>query len=191
MATLSGVLTLVFLALTPLYAVLLRVANRKLRPAFDELEESFGRYSSRQIDAVKGIEAVKAMGAEDALRAELGAEFERLSQRVLRADLGSLLYDGGVQFLGFVAFGLFLAVGAQQVLDGALTVGQLVAFQGLLVLASGPLALLLTLYDELQLHHVLVDRLDDVFTSEPEQGSDHSDLRPVRALGGARAAGRA
>ena len=185
MATLSGVLTLVFLALTPLYAVLLRVANRKLRPAFDELEESFGHYASRQIDAVKGIESVKAMGAEDALRAELGAEFEKLSQRVLRADLGSLMYDGGVQFLGFVSFGLFLAVGAQQVLDGALTVGQLVAFQGLLVLASGPLALLLTLYDELQLHHVLVDRLDDVFTSEPEQGSDHSGLRPVRALGGA------
>ena len=34
---------------------------------FDELEESYGKYSSHQIDAIKGIETVKALGAEGSI----------------------------------------------------------------------------------------------------------------------------
>ena len=38
-----------------------------LRPLFASVEESQGKYSSHQIDAIKGIEAVKAASAETGL----------------------------------------------------------------------------------------------------------------------------
>ena len=64
----SRPMALLFAAFAPLYALLMRYSSQRLRPDFDGLEEGFGRYHSRQIDAIKGIETVKAMGAEAGLR---------------------------------------------------------------------------------------------------------------------------
>jgi ABC-type bacteriocin/lantibiotic exporter with double-glycine peptidase domain len=58
-------LMLAFLATTPLYAGLMYFSLKVLRPLFAEVEESQGKYSSHQIDAIKGIEAVKAASAEN------------------------------------------------------------------------------------------------------------------------------
>src|SRR5437588_4433653 len=59
MALYSAWLTLAFLATVPLYAGLMYFSLKVLRPLFAEVEESQGKYSSHQIDAIKGIEAVK------------------------------------------------------------------------------------------------------------------------------------
>ncbi len=69
-------LTLVFLATAPLYAAhdVLLVA-RCCGRCFDELEEAYGRYQSHQIDAIKGIETVKAMGAERPFRELMLGQF--------------------------------------------------------------------------------------------------------------------
>ena len=52
----------------PLYVLLMRYSATRLRPMFDSLEEAFGRYASQQIDAIRGIETVKALAAEDGFR---------------------------------------------------------------------------------------------------------------------------
>lgn len=105
---------------------------------FDTLEESFGRYRSRQIDAIKGIETVKALGAEARLEERMLGDFRSLGQRLFRADFLVMSYQGLVQVLTFLSLALFLYVGALQVLDGALTIGELVSFNALVVLANGP-----------------------------------------------------
>ncbi|MGB8343190.1 MAG: cyclic nucleotide-binding domain-containing protein, partial [Chthoniobacterales bacterium] len=64
MAVYSPSLMLAFLATTPLYGGLMYFSQKVLRPLFAEVEESQGKYSSHQIDAIKGIEAVKAASAE-------------------------------------------------------------------------------------------------------------------------------
>ena len=64
----SGTLTLVFLATVPLFLLLMRFASTRLFPLYAELEEAHGRYQSFQIDAIKGIETVKALGAEHSFR---------------------------------------------------------------------------------------------------------------------------
>jgi ATP-binding cassette subfamily B protein len=43
---------------------------------------------------------------------------------------------------------------------------------------------LLGLWDQIQKSGVLLNRLADVFENEPEQGRDHSNLKPVRSLEG-------
>ena len=55
----------------------MRFSRKRLRPMFDSLEEAFGTYSSHQIDAIKGIETVKAVGAEHAFRKRMLAQFRR------------------------------------------------------------------------------------------------------------------
>jgi ATP-binding cassette subfamily B protein len=184
MVVYSPLLAGVFLLSAPLYVALMRFSARKLRPIFDDLEEGFGRYSSYQIDAIRGIETVKAMGAEAAFREMMLGQFHRIARRQFRADFTVMAYEAAVGLVTFLTMALFLYVGARQVMDGALTIGALVAFNALVGLANAPIVTLLGLWDNLQLAQVLLDRLNDVFQQEPEQGRDHSRLAPVRSLEG-------
>jgi HlyB family type I secretion system ABC transporter len=180
----SRVLALVFLVTVPLYAGLMYFSARWLRPIFNSLEDAFGKYSSNQIDAIKGIETVKAMGAEGALRGMLLRQFHGLARRQFKADFTMMTYEGGIQTVTFLSMALFLWVGARQVMSGALTIGGLVAFNSLVALSNGPIGSLLKLWDNLQYSAVLLDRLSDVFEQEPEQGADRSRLKPVKSLEG-------
>jgi ATP-binding cassette subfamily B protein len=184
MALYSPFLTVVFLATTPLYVGLMHVSARLLRPIFDRLEEGFGRYHSHQIDAIRGIETVKALGAEGGFRQRMLEEFHLIADRQFKADLTITCYEGAVQTVTFLSATLFLWAGARQVMDGGLTLGGLMAFNSLVALANAPIAVLLSIWDSLQFASVLLDRLNDVFEAAPEQGPDHGHLRPVRTLEG-------
>ncbi len=180
----SPTLTFVFLAVAPAYGLLLWYARRKLRPLYDQLEKAFGSYGSHQIDAIRGIETVKATSGESGFRDLMLAEFTALAGRRFRADFTALAFDGGIQVLTTVSVIAFLWAGAQQVMQGQLTVGAFVAFNALVALANPQLVRLLTTWDNLQLVSVLLDRLDDVLSQEPEQGADRTRLQPVASLEG-------
>lgn len=177
-------LTLVFVATAPLYALLMAVTARTLHPAFVDLEDAYSRYHSHQVDAIKGIETVKALAGESAFRRLLLNQFLTVSHRVFRADFTTLGYEGAIDAVTFLGLGLFLWAGAHQVLQGAMTIGGLVAFNSLVALSTTPIRNLLMLWTHLQRCEVILNRLDDVFQQEPEQGHDRSALRPVRELTG-------
>jgi ATP-binding cassette subfamily B protein len=149
-----------------------------------DLEDAYGKYHSYQVDAIKGIETVKASGGEHAFRQLMLLQFQRVAHKLFRADFMTMGYDAAADALVFLGLGLFLWAGAQQVLAGQLTIGGLVAFNSLVTMASVPLNNLLMLWDVLQRGRVFLDRLDDIFEHEPEQGHDRSRLRPVRTLTG-------
>ena len=177
-------LTLVFLATVPAYLGLMRFSQKRLRPMFDSLEEAFGRYNSQQIDAIKGIETVKAVGAESAFRKRMLTQFTSLAHRVFRADFTIMSYEAVISTVSLVTIVLFLWVGALRVLDGAISIGDLVAFNTLVLMANGPLVALLDIWDDLQYSKVLLNRLNDIVEHEPEQGNDRSALTPVRTIAG-------
>ena len=82
----SPFLSGVFFLTTPLYLLLMKASTRWLKPVFDTLEDAFGTYSSSQIDAIKGIETVKALGAESSLRQLMLGQFHSLANKQFRAD---------------------------------------------------------------------------------------------------------
>lgn len=184
MAWYSPTLTLAFLLTAPLYGGLMFYAARVLKPIFAVLEESHGRYSSRQIDAIKGIEAVKAAGAEDTLRQRMLAEFDALVRKQFRGVFMGMLYDGALRLATLITQAAFLFAGALQVLAGELSLGRYVAFNALVAMAYAPILGLLGLWDEVQRSSVLLNRLNDIFDNEPEQGRDRSALKAVPTLEG-------
>jgi ATP-binding cassette subfamily B protein len=184
MLVFSWTLGLAYLATIPIFLGLMRYSSHRMRPTFEAMEEAFGRYQARQIDAIRGIETVKSLGAEAGLRRRMFAELERLVDRLFRADVTMLVYEGLVSASNFLVLALFLFLGALEVLHGNLSLGGLVAFNSLVLLATGPLTTLVSMWDNAQLASVLLGRLQDVFEHEPEQGDDQSGLRPVESLQG-------
>jgi len=184
MAIYSPVLMLAFLVTTPLYAGLMFFSVKVLRPLFSGVEESQGKYSSHQIDAIKGIEAVKAASAESAFRDAMLAEFLSVSKKLFRASFIVMSYDSVLQTIGLLSTAIFLWVGATQVIHGSLSVGGFVAFSSLTAMAYSGILRTLGVWDNMQFASVLLNRLNDIFEQEPEQGHDRSRLAPVHSLEG-------
>src|SRR5438094_8314357 len=180
----SPLLTLAFLATTPLYVGLMIFSVKVLRPLFQGVEESQGKYSSHQIDAIKGIEAVKAAAAESAFRDAILNEFLSVSQKLFKANFIVMSYDSLLQSIGLLSTAIFLWVGAMQVIHGHLSVGGFVAFSSLTAMAYAGIVRALGVWDTMQHASVLLNRLNDIFEQEPEQGNDRSHLVPVHSLEG-------
>jgi ABC-type bacteriocin/lantibiotic exporter with double-glycine peptidase domain/CRP-like cAMP-binding protein len=179
----SWVIGLAFLATAPAYAALMRMSAKRLKPTFDSLEEAYGRHASKQVDAIKGIEAVKTAGAEPDLRRRILEEFTRLADTVFHGDYVLMSYNAVVQLTGFVIFVVFLWIAALLAITGTLSVGQVVAVNSLVLLANGPIFVLLHTWDQTQIGTVLLRRLQDVLEQDAEQ-SDSVTRRPVKSLGG-------
>lgn len=182
----SPFLTAMFASVVPLYAVLMVMSRRWLQPLYDELEKAFGTYGSQQIDAIKGIETVKVLGAEGAFRDRMLSDFTALANKRFRADFTLLGYDAGVNLLTVLSLIIFLWAGSGQVLAGKMTVGAFVAFNSLVALANPQIVAILTTWDVYQYASVLLARLDDVLEEEPEQGEGEARARltPVPTLEG-------
>jgi ATP-binding cassette subfamily B protein len=180
----SPLLTLVFLSTVPLFVLLMRYSSNWLLPLYAELEESHGKYQSFQIDAIKGIETVKSLGAESSFRDLMLGQFTGVARKRFRADFTLMSYNGAIYTVTLLSVVLFLLVGAHQVMNGRMSIGGLVAFNSLVALANAPLLTLLTLWDNLQQATVYLNRLDDIFQQEPEQGEDRSRLMAVKSLEG-------
>ena len=184
MAIYSPLLMLAFLATTPLYAGLMIFSVKVLRPLFANVEESQGKYSSHQIDAIKGIEAVKAAAAESAFRDTMLNEFLSVSKKLFRSSFIVMSYDSILHTIGMLSTAIFLWVGATQVINGQLSVGGFVAFSSLTAMAYAGIMETLGVWDNMQFATVLLNRLNDIFEQEPEQGHDRSRLIPVHSLEG-------
>ncbi len=192
--TLSGALMLMFiynpflagayLLTAPLYFGLMFFAVKVLRPLFADIAESEGRYASHQIDAIKGMESVKAAGAEVAFRDTMLNQFLGVSQKLFRSNFMMMTYDSALQAIGLLSTGLFLWFGANMVLTHEITVGTFVAFSSITALASTAVLRVLLIWYQSQHIAVLIRRLNDIFESEPEQGRDRAALAAVPTLEG-------
>src|SRR5213594_4270665 len=184
MAMYSPLLTITFLATTPLYVGLMYLSVKVLRPLYQGVEESQGKYSSHQIDAIKGIEAVKAASAESTFRDAMLNEFLSVSQKLFKVTFIVMSWDSVLQSVGLLSTAIFLWVGAVQVIHGNLSVGGFVAFSSLTAMAYAGILRALGVWDNMQQAAVLLNRLNDIFEQEPEQGHDRSRLVPVHSLEG-------
>lgn len=183
MAIYSATLLAVFALTVPCYVGLMYFSRRILRPLFDRIEESHGRYQSHQADAIRGIEAVKASAGEQQFRDRMLSQFLGLARTQFKSNFTIMFYESAVQAVGFLSTILFLWAGAHMVLRGEITIGGFVAFNALVAMAYTPILTVLNLWDEFQMSDVLMNRLNDIFEFEPEQGRNRR-LQPVHTLEG-------
>ena len=177
-------MTAVFAATLPLFALLMWVSRRFLKPLLNDIEARRAEFSSVQIDAIRGIEAVKASAAEASFRSQLLGNFLSISRKTFRSTFATMIYDSMVHLVSLGGASLFLYFGAKAVINGNMTIGSFVAFNSLILLSFNSMVRALILWDEFQFVAILQSRLQEIFESEPEQGWDHSGLKAVPSLEG-------
>ena len=177
----SGVLSWIVVASFPFYIAVSAITTPIFR---QRLDEKFRRGAENQaflVESVTGIETLKSMAVEPQMQRrweEQLAGYVAASFRV--TNLGNVASQG-VQLISKVATAMTLYVGAKLVIDGSLSVGELVAFNMLAGRVSQPVLRLAQLWQDFQQARLSVARLGDILNTpaEPIYNSSRSVIPAV------------
>jgi ATP-binding cassette, subfamily B, bacterial HlyB/CyaB len=164
----SPLLTWIVLGSLPLYIIISAASTPLFRR---RLDEQFRRGAENQaflVECVAGAETLKAMAIEPQMQRrweEQLAGYVAASFRVL--SLGNVASQT-VQFINKIAMAAILYFGAKLVIDGDLTVGELVAFNLLAGRVSQPVLRLAQIWQDFHQARLSVERLGDILNTVAE-----------------------
>jgi subfamily B ATP-binding cassette protein HlyB/CyaB len=164
----SPTLTLVVMASLPIYAMLSVAITPAIRA---RLHEKFNRGAENQaflVEAVNGIQTVKAMAVEPPLLRKWEEQLAGYVRASFRATSLMTIAGQSASCVQKVTTVAVLWVGAYRVIEGDLSIGQLIAFNMLSAQVTGPLLRLVNLWQEFQQVGISVQRLGDVLNTQPE-----------------------
>jgi ATP-binding cassette subfamily B protein len=136
-----------------------------------------------EIEVLNGIETLKAIGSEpNAVQHWSNLFVDTLNTSLSRGRLAALV-ESALASLRLGAPIAVLVLGAARVLSGELSLGSMLALDALAIGFLAPLGTLVGTASQLQILGTYLDRLDDVFDTEPE--ADFERLVDVSSLSGA------
>ncbi|MEG4502254.1 peptidase domain-containing ABC transporter [Microcoleus sp. F6_B4] len=171
-------LALLVLALIPPIVILTLVATPFLRKVSREVFNEGAKQNSSLVEMITGVATVKATAAEREMRWRWEDQLTCMINAKFRGQklANSLqVIGGGINTLGSTAL---LWYGAMLVIQDELTIGQFVAFNMMIGSVISPVLSVVGLWDEFQEVLVSIERLDDVFSAQPEE----SPYKPMLVL---------
>ena len=161
-------MTLMVLLFIPLFLIITLVFT----PILKKLNiRSFGarvESQSHLIESINAIDTVKAMNTEYQTR----WKWENKYLKSLNIDFNlfktAVYFNSLGEFVGSISTTFILFYGAHTVLNGDLSVGELMAFMALMGSVITPINRIISAWDDIQETLVSVDRLNDVFAAKPE-----------------------
>jgi subfamily B ATP-binding cassette protein HlyB/CyaB len=172
----SPILTAIVLAAFPVYIAISAAASPLFRARLDEKFKRGAENQAFLVESVTGIETLKAMAVEPQMQRrweEQLAGYVTSSFRV--ANLGNIASQS-VQFVNKLVIAGTLYFGARLVIEGSLSVGELVAFTMLSGRASAPVLRLAQLWQDFHQARLSIARLGDILNTAPETA-----IKPGRA----------
>ncbi|PLX99736.1 MAG: type I secretion system permease/ATPase [Desulfuromonas sp.] len=165
-------LTLVVLGFVSVIALLYLIITPELRKRLEEKFQMSAASNSYLVESVTGVQTVKSLAVEGTMQKKWEDHLGRYvgsSFRLANMSNISGAVSGTVRQLMTITI-LFL--GVKSVLQGSLTIGQLIAFQMFAGQFTGPVLRLVNLWNEFQQALLSVDRLGDILNHPQEVSTD-------------------
>lgn len=163
-------LTLVGVAVVSLNVAALHWVSRKRVDGNRRLLQDRGKLYGTAIGGLQMIETLKASGGESDLYARWSGYQAKVVNARQDLERYTQMLDAVPPLLAAVNTGLILGIGGLRVMDGAISLGALVAFQALMLSFMAPVNRLVSLGGRLQMVEGDMNRLDDVLRYPPEPG---------------------
>ncbi|MEQ8753028.1 MAG: peptidase domain-containing ABC transporter [Coleofasciculus sp. G1-WW12-02] len=180
----SWVLTIVSLAIIPLFVLLTVIVSPIVRRQLRVKAERNAQTQSYLVEVMSGIQTVKAQNIELRTRWQWQERYARYVSAGFKTVLTSTTAGSASNFLNKLSALLVLWVGAYLVLDGQLTLGQLIAFRIISGYVTSPLLRLAQLWQNFQETALSLERLSDIVDS-PQEADEADRLNiPMPAIKG-------
>lgn len=162
-------LTMLVLSAIPLIAIVTLSSTPFLRRISREIFKERADQGSALVEMMTGIATIKAAAAEREMRWRWEDRFTRLLNVRFRGQKFGIALSSIGSTINTVGSTALLWYGATLVIQDRLTIGQFVAFNMMIGRVLSPALALANLWDELQEVSISLERLNDVFASEPEE----------------------
>ncbi|MDX1519482.1 MAG: type I secretion system permease/ATPase, partial [Gammaproteobacteria bacterium] len=164
----SPMLAFIVAATVPLYVILALLFTPVLRA---RLHEKFNRGAENQaflVESINGIETLKAAAVEPQSRRCWEDQLAGYVRSCFQVSQISNIAGQSATFINKLTVILILWIGARLVINGELTIGQLVAFNMFASRVSGPVLRLVQLWQDFQQAGISLQRLGDILDARPE-----------------------
>ena len=141
----------------------------------DKLEDKYTSNANNQfflVETISGIETIKAIAAEPRVRENWENKLSEHVKNGFKSGHIANLISQSTTVISKVLSVLLLWFGAKEVLNGNLTVGQLIAFNMLSSRAIAPIIRLSQVWKEFEQANISISRIGDIFNCPGEQGFD-------------------
>ncbi|MEB3248243.1 MAG: peptidase domain-containing ABC transporter [Merismopediaceae bacterium] len=180
----SPILTLVALGIVPLFIILTLVFSPLIRRQLRAKAERNAETQSYLVEVMSGIQTVKAQNIELRSRWQWQDRYSRYMGAGFKTVLTSTLASSTSHFLNQLSGLLVLWVGAYLVLEGELTLGQLIAFRIIAGYVTSPVLRLTQLWQNFQETALSLERLADIVDTPQESEKDRFNI-PMPEVRGA------
>jgi ATP-binding cassette subfamily B protein len=167
MCSIDPVLTVTSLAVYPMVLYAVKRTSALLMERTLRVQEGLADLSSRVQENLSGIHVVKAYGAEAYETQTFQVMNERFQEASLRLARMRSFIGPLMNIVGGVGALVVLWLGGRRVLEGRLSVGDLVAFVGYLHLLAWPTMALGWMLSVFQRGRAAMQRLNELFSVEP------------------------
>ena len=161
-------LALCLLAISPFILLIIILFKNKVAPRHKDLREKLAQMNTAAQENISGNRVVKAFARED-------YEIERFdhcnteySQTNKRTAMTWLTYYPYVESFANLMPVVLLAVGGVFIINSRITMGEYVAFSGLIWAIANPMRQLGNIMNEFQRFSAAADKIMEIYYSEPE-----------------------
>ena len=180
----SWQLTLVGLGTIPIFIILTLIASPTVSKQLRTKAERNSETQSYLVEVMSGIQTVKAQNIELQSRFSWQERYARFVAAGFKTVITSTLANSTSSFLNKLSALLVLWVGAYLVLQGDLTLGELIAFRIISGYVTSPILRLAQLWQTFQETALSLERLSDIVDTPQEAEKDRNNI-PLPAIIGA------
>lgn len=168
----SWKLALVTLASAPLFLLIYWGFNRFNKKYQRSIMERSADLESQLVESINSIATIKRFGIEEYANLKTENRFVHLLKCTFRSIYGSIMAQGGIQFVSTAITIAVLWFGSTLVIDREMTAGTLMVFYSLINYVVSPIGTLISSNQTIQDALIAADRLFQIMDLEREQDNE-------------------
>ncbi|CAM3564785.1 ABC transporter ATP-binding protein [Paenibacillus lupini] len=183
MSYMDSSLTLVSIAILPLYALAVKLLYKRLRILTKSRSQSLAEMQGYLHERINGIPVIKSFTLEQFEQQQFGTKNKQFLERAVAHTRWNALTNGIINTLTDIAPLLVITYGGYQVIEGHLSIGAFVAFFGYLERLYNPLRRIVNASTELTQASASLERVLE-FMHEPYDVADSLKSKPMNEMKG-------
>lgn len=155
-------LTLIALLPLPLLAVTSRVLGSKLHDAFRDSQAAFSAINDKTQESITGIKVIKTFGQEKEDLADFTEKIDDAIVKNKRTNFLDALFDPFITLIIGVSYVLTIIIGGRFIMEGTISLGQLVSFIAYIGMLVWPIFAIGRLFNVLERGNASYDRVNEL-----------------------------
>ncbi|WP_066187967.1 ABC transporter ATP-binding protein [Gracilibacillus timonensis] len=173
-------LTLATLLPLPIMAYIVQKYGAKIHLRFMEAQALFSELNNNTLESIQGVRVIRAFVQEKSDEQRFNDKAEEVFQKNIAVARLDALFEPTIKILVGVSYTIGLGYGAYLIIQGDITMGQLVAFNVYLGMLIWPMFAMGELINVMQRGNASLDRIDNVLRQKADVKNPEQPIDVVR-----------